>query len=60
MAALTAGHGDPGVEVEEPVAVDVLEHAPPGPLNDERVHAGQRRAGDGLVAGDDRAGHGAG
>ena len=50
------GDGDAGVEVEEAVAVDVLDHAAPGPLDDERVHAGQRRAGDGLVARDDRRG----
>ena len=47
--------GDAGGEVEEAVAVDVGDdHARPG-LRDERVGARQRRAGDGLVAGDDRA-----
>ncbi len=47
--------GDAGGEVEEAVAVDIGDdHARPG-LRDERVGARQRRAGDGLVAGDDRA-----
>ena len=47
-------HGDAGVEVQEAVAVDVLEHAAPAPPHHERVHPRQRRAGDGLVASDDR------
>ena len=45
--------GDAGVEVEEAVAVDVLDDAAPGPAHDERVDPGQRRAGDRLVACDD-------
>ena len=47
--------GDAGVEVEEAVAVDVLDDAAPAALHDERVDPGERRAGHRLVAGDDRA-----
>ena len=47
--------GDAGGEVEEAIAVDIGDdHARPG-LRHERVGARERRAGDGLVAGDDRA-----
>ena len=52
--------GDAGVEVEEAVAVDVLDHAAGAAPHDERVDAGQRRAGDALVALDDAAGERAG
>ena len=37
--------GDAGVEVEEAVAVDVLEDAAPAAPDDERVQPRQRRAG---------------
>ena len=43
--------GDAGVEVEEAVAVDVLEHAPAAAAHDERVHA----VSDGLVTASSRA-----
>ena len=55
MGVAGGDDGDPGVEVQEAVAVDVLDDAAPRPAHDERVDAGQRRAGDGLVAGDDPA-----
>ena len=43
--------GDPGVEVEEAVAVDVLDDAAPAAPHDERVH----RVSDGLVTASSRA-----
>ena len=46
-------HRDARGEVEESVAVDVGDDEARAALGDERVGAGQGRAGDGLVAGDD-------
>ena len=46
---------DAGGEVEEAVAVDVGDDQPRAGLRNQRVGAGQGRAGDGLVAGDDLA-----
>ena len=60
VAVAGGGDGDAGVEVEEAVAVDVLDDAAPRPPHDERVDAGERGAGDGFVPRDDLPGHGPG
>ena len=60
MGVAGGDHGDAGVEVEEPVPVEVLQDAASTAPHDQRVHPGQRRAGHGLVAGDDLAGTRAG
>src|SRR5690606_20518192 len=52
VAVAGGGDRDPGVEVEEAVAVDVLDGAAGAAGGHEVVDPGHRRAGDGGVAGD--------
>ncbi len=56
MGVAGGDDGDSGVEVEEAVAVDVLDDAAAAAPHDQRVDPGERRAGHGLVARDDRGG----
>jgi hypothetical protein len=60
MGMAGSDDGDPGVEVEEAVAVDVLDQAASATPHDERIDPGQRRAGHCLVARDDGGGDRAG
>ena len=60
MGVTGGDDGDAGVEVEEAVAVDVLDDAAAAAAHDERVHARERRARHRLVAGDEAAAFGPG
>ena len=60
MAVAGSGDGDASVAVEEPVAVDIFDHAPVATGDDEGIQARQRWARHTFVLFDDEAGLGAG
>ena len=56
MGVAGGDDGDPGVEVQEAVAIDIFDDTPATAPDDQRVHAGQRRTRHCFVARDDRGG----
>ena len=60
MAVAGGGYGDAGGEVEELVAIHVLDHDAASALGDQRIGAGVGGRDEAVIVGDDAPGIGAG